>query len=121
MVLQKRLKANAINLAEMLSGSRSLATEKTARKSRASPAPTRFKLMALVEGIFRKYRTGGNDIVVFWGDFGEDNLTIKRLENRALPVAVDLLDPELCVPSDYMKTKYQARWSVLEACEVVVL
>jgi hypothetical protein len=74
-----------------------------------------------VEGIFRKYRTGGNDIVVFWGDFGEDNLTIKRLENRALPVAVDLLDPELCVPSDYMKTKYQARWSVLEACEVVVL
>lgn len=74
-----------------------------------------------VEGIFRKYRTADNGIVVFWGDFGEDNLTIKRLENQALPVAVELLDPHLCVPSDCMKIKYQARWNVPETCEVLVL
>lgn len=62
-----------------------------------------------VQGL--KFRTD-NGLVTFWGELGESNENITTLRNQSLPVVVERLDPEICVPSLWYKNENGLTWSI---------
>jgi len=70
--------------------------------------------------LWLKCRTASENLIVFWGELGEENRNIASIRNQRLPVQVELLEPEDCIPSDWEKSKYKLSYSVPLYAGVVV-
>lgn len=70
--------------------------------------------------LWLKCRTSSGNLIVFWGELGEENRNIASIRNQKLPAQVELLEPEECIPSDWEKSKYKLSYSVPLYTEIVV-
>lgn len=58
-------------------------------------------------------KTSDNQKIVFWGSPEDGTRNIDALKSQKLPVIV-YLEPEDCIPSDYLRNKYNVTYSVNE-------
>lgn len=72
------------------------------------------------ESEWLKCRTTSGKTVVFWGELGYPNRNIISIYNQKLPVQVELLEPELCIPTEWEKTKWNLAYSVSSESEIVI-
>ena len=59
-----------------------------------------------------KCRTASNNMVAFWGQLGAPNRNIVSLRHQQLPVYLEILAPEECVPTSWEKSKYNLFLSI---------
>lgn len=70
------------------------------------------------EVVWQKYLTSEGEKVAFWGEFGADNLNLKKLKGHFLPVTIYLPESEFCHASAREKKMYDIDWSVPEICDL---
>lgn len=71
-----------------------------------------------IESTYLKCRLSDGRKVAFWCDYGELGKNIRMIEEATLPVRVQLLDPDYCVPLPHEKRKYGLLWSVPESVDI---
>lgn len=64
------------------------------------------------EIIWLKYKTKCNNIIAFWGEFDSPNRNIVALRSQELPMDVEILAPEDCIPTEHEKASYKLNLSV---------
>ena len=64
------------------------------------------------EVLWLKFKTEDDQVVAFWGEFGNPNRNITALKNQSLPVVVDILDPDECFPTKNEESNHKLSWSI---------
>lgn len=64
------------------------------------------------ELVWLKCRTSTDKTIAFWGEFGNPNRNIAALKNQKLPVIIELLSPEDCIPTQREMIKYSLDYCV---------
>jgi hypothetical protein len=67
-----------------------------------------------------KCRTSSNNMVAFWGQLGGTNRNIVSLRHQQLPVYLEILAPEDCVPTPWEKSEYNLSVSVPSDVEIYI-
>lgn len=65
-------------------------------------------------------KTPSGKLIAFWGELGNANRNIASIRHQVLPVVIELLDPECCIPTDWEKSKYGLVWSVPYDAEITI-
>lgn len=64
------------------------------------------------EGCWLKCRTDSGTLIAFWGELGQSNRNIASIRNQILPLHVEILDSEACIPTETQRKKYSLSLSI---------
>jgi len=72
------------------------------------------------ETVWLKCRTATGSLIVFWGELSTPNRNIMSIKYQTLPIHVELLEPEDCIPTEFEKSEYGLSLSIPSNSSIMV-